>query len=106
MGSAGFDPVRLAEGMGPDLEYRRIAGAPAQQAKEAIHETELRDFSIFGARIVAHQDQKHDEGSGALEPENDFQRQQVDLHNSNLLVASDNEKESFAVPKSCYLRKC
>ena len=29
-------------------------------------------FLIFGARIVPHQDQKHDEGGGALEPENDF----------------------------------
>ena len=40
-------------------------------------------FSIFGARIVSHEDQKHDEGSGALKPENDFQRQQVYVHGDN-----------------------
>jgi hypothetical protein len=40
-------------------------------------------FSIFGARIVPHQNQKHDEGSGALKPENDIQRQQVDVLGDN-----------------------
>jgi hypothetical protein len=46
----------------------------------------LSHFSVFGARVVAHQDQKDDEGSGALEPQNDFQRQQVNMHGDDFLV--------------------